>query len=115
MDSRKHADLHQRTKDFGLRVIRMWKHLPHTTVAEVIGKQLLRCATSVAANYRAASIAKSDADFFHKVKICQEKAEILPESRLAPLLDEARQLAAIMTASAITIKKRLNSENRANK
>lgn len=69
IDDRKHADLRQRTKDFGLRIIRMWKQLPATTEAEILGKQLLRCATSVAANYRAACIAKSDADFYNKIKI----------------------------------------------
>lgn len=119
-DERKHADLRQRTKDFGLRVIRMWKSLPNTTVANVLGKQLLRSATSVAANYRAACLAKSEADFYNKIKICQEEAdesilwieyliegEILPETKLSSLLDEARQLAAIMTASSLTVQKRL--------
>ena len=119
-DERKHADLRQRTKDFGLRIIRMWKSLPNTAVANVLGKQLLRSATSVAANYRAACIAKSEADFYNKIKICQEEAdesilwieyliegEILPEAKLSSLLDEARQLAAIMTASSLTVQKRL--------
>ena len=123
-DDRKHADLRQRTKDFGLRIIHMWKQLPKTTVAEVLGKQLLRSATSVAANYRAACLAKSEADFYNKIKICQEEAdesilwieyliegEILPEHKLASLLDEARQLAAIMTASTLTIRKRMKKFN----
>ncbi len=118
----RHENLRQRTKEFGLRVIRMWKSLPGTTLSEVLGKQLLRCATSVAANYRAACLAKSDADFFHKIKICQEEADesclwieyiieagILPAAKLENLLDEARQLTAIMTSSAITIKKRINT------
>ncbi len=121
-DDRKYADLRQRTKNFGLRVIRMWKYLPKTTVAQVLGKQLLRSATSVAANYRAACIAKSDADFYHKIKICQEESdecilwleyliegEILPENKLSALLDEAKQLAAIMTASSLTVHKRLQT------
>ena len=71
----RHENLKQRTKDFGLRVIRMWKSLPTNTLSEVLGKQLLRCATSVAANYRAACLAKSDPDFFNKIKICQEEAD----------------------------------------
>ena len=121
--NKNHEDLKQRTKDFGLRVIRMWKSLPANTLSEVLGKQLLRCATSVAANYRAACLAKSGPDFFHKIKICQEEADesclwieyiieagILPASRLDNLLDEAQQLTAMMTASAITVKKRINSE-----
>lgn len=123
-DERKYAELRQRTKDFGLRIIHMWKQLPKTTVAEVLGKQLLRSATSVAANYRAACLAKSEADFYNKIKICQEEAdesilwieyliegEILPEHKLASLLDEARQLAAIMTASTLTIRKRMKKFN----
>ena len=118
--SEKHENQKQRTKEFGLRVIRMWKSLPDNTLAEVLGKQLLRCATSVAANYRAACLAKSDPDFFNKIKICQEEADesclwieyiieagILPASRLNGLLDEAQQLTAMMTASAITVKKRI--------
>lgn len=121
-NSERHENLRKRTKDFGMRVIRMWKSLPDTTLSEVLGKQLLRCATSVAANYRAACLAKSDADFFNKIKICQEEADesclwieyiieagILPESKLANLLDEAQQLTAIMTSSAITVKKRINA------
>jgi four helix bundle protein len=127
-DDRKYADLRQRTKNFGLRVIRRWKYLPKTTVAQVLGKQLLRSATSVAANYRAACIAKSDADFYHKIKICQEESdecilwleyliegEILPENKLSALLDEAKQLAAIMTASSLTVYKRLNNEKSTSK
>ena len=121
-NSEKHENLKKRTKDFGLRVIRLWKSLPHNTLSEVLGKQLLRCATSVAANYRAACLAKSDPDFFHKIKICQEESddcilwieyliegEILPENKLSALLDEAKQLAAIMTASSLTVYKRLQT------
>ena len=122
-NSEQHENLRQRTKEFGMRVIRMWKSLPNTTLSEVLGKQLLRCATSVAANYRAACLAKSEPDFFNKIKICQEEADesclwieyiieagILPENKLRNLLDEAQQLTAIMTASAITIKKRIQQE-----
>lgn len=126
-NSERHDNLKQRTKEFGLRVIRMWKSLPNNTLSAVLGKQLMRCATSVAANYRAACLAKSGPDFFHKIKICQEEAdesclwieyiiesEILPESTLSRLLDEARQITAIMTASAITVKKRIYSEKHHN-
>lgn len=122
-NSEQHENLRQRTKEFGMRVIRMWKSLPNTTLSEVLGKQLLRCATSVAANYRAACLAKSEPDFFNKIKICQEEADesclwieyiieagILPENKLRNLLDEAQQLTAIMTASAITIKKRIQQQ-----
>ena len=89
--------------------------LPRRTDADVIGKQLLRCATSVGANYRTVGIAKSRADFVAKIKICEEEAdeseywlELLVESGLvaakdlAALQREARELTNIFAASAKT-------------
>ena len=51
-------DLKERTKAFALRVIRLYSRLPKTTVAQVMGKQVLRSATSVGANYRCANSAR---------------------------------------------------------
>ena len=62
----KPQDLKARTKLFALRGIRLYDSLPKTTVAQTIGKQLLRSATSVGAQYREAQRAKSDADFINK-------------------------------------------------
>jgi len=62
----KPQDLKARTKHFALRVIHLYAALPKTTVAQVIGKQLLRSATSAGAQYREAQRAKSDADFINK-------------------------------------------------
>ena len=117
MDAR---DLRERTLDFGLRIVRLCQHLGHHNVAEVLGKQLLRCGTSVGANYRAASLAKSKADFVAKIKICEEEAdesiywlELLMRSgevdsaRLIPLQQEATELRNIMTASAKTARNNL--------
>lgn len=117
----RYDELKARTKAFGFRAIRLWQKLPHTTDAQVIGKELLRCATSVAANYRAACLAKSDKDLLHKIKICQEEAdestlwieylieaEIMSSNALGDLLEESRQLTAIMTASSISIKRRIS-------
>ncbi len=59
----KHDNLKQRTKSFALRIIRMIESLPRSKASEVIGRQLLRSGTSLAANYRAACRAKSPADF----------------------------------------------------
>lgn len=108
-------ELRARTKQFALRIIRLWRTLPKQDDAQVIGRQLLRCGTSVGANYRAACLAKSGKDFLNKLRICQEEAdeccywiELLIESELFPavklnaLLDEAQQLTAIMTAAAKT-------------
>ncbi|MFM7405461.1 MAG: four helix bundle protein [Cuspidothrix sp.] len=78
-----------RTKQLALRVIRLVESLPTTKTADVIGKQLLRSATSVGANYRAACRAKSTADLIAKLSIVEEEAdetlywlELLIESRL---------------------------------
>ena len=82
---------------------------------DVPGKQLLRCATSVGANYRAACIAKSKADFVSKIKICEEecdeseywlellvKGELVKAELVADLRREAHELTTIFAASAKT-------------
>src|SRR5947207_15435942 len=68
-------DLRPRTKAYALRVIRLVESLPRNRTADVIGKQLLRSATSVGANYRAACRAKSPADFTAKMGIVEEEAD----------------------------------------
>ena len=68
-------DLKIRTKDFAIRIIRLYSALPNTTEAQVIGKQLLRSGTSVGAHYREAQHAKSDADFVSKVKGALQELE----------------------------------------
>ena len=105
-------DLRERTKKFALRVIRLFRALPRSEDAQVIGKQLLRSGTSVAANYRASCRARSRPEFAARVGIVMEEADetvfwlelisesgMLPTSRLEPLLRESRELAAIFTAS----------------
>ena len=118
--SERYDELRDRTKAFGLRVIRLFQSLPLQADAQIIGKQLIRCATSVAANYRAACLAKSERDLLNKLKICQEEADestlwmeylieadIVQPGKLESLLDESRQLTAIMTASTLTITRKL--------
>jgi len=68
MEEKKRQDLRARTKQFALRVIRLYSSLPKTTEAQVIGKQVLRSGTSVGAHYREASRGKSDADFISKIE-----------------------------------------------
>jgi four helix bundle protein len=102
-------DLKARTKEFALRVIRLYSALPKTTEAQVIGKQLLRSGTSVGAHYREGTRARSDAEFISKLEGgLQEleesvywmelliEASMLPENRLAELLKEADELTAIL-------------------
>ncbi|MEJ8803106.1 four helix bundle protein [Pontibacter sp. H249] len=99
-----------RTKSYGLRVIKLFQALPKDAEAQVLGKQLLRAATSVAANYRAACRGRSKAEFAAKVGIALEEAdeslfwlEMLEESGiikpilLAALKQEADELTAILT------------------
>jgi four helix bundle protein len=108
-------ELKQRTKTFGLGIISLVNALPSTTVAQVLGKQLLRCATSVGANYRSACRARSRADFISKIGIVEEESdecvywlELLAESKIGPSLrinafiKEAGELTAIFTASGRT-------------
>ena len=98
----------QRTKGLALRVIRLFQSLPKTDEARIIGKQLLRCATSVAANYRAACRARSEAKFFSKISIVIEEAdetlfwlellqeaEIISAAKLKALLDEYTEVVKI--------------------
>ena len=111
-------ELRDRTKAFALQIIRLSRSLPYRTDAHVLGKQLLRCGTSVAANYRAVCRARSKAEFIARIGIVAEEAdeavlwlELLTESGIlksemtAELLKEARELAAILTASQQTAKR----------
>jgi four helix bundle protein len=108
-------ELKGRTKVFALRVIKLVDALPRGLAGQVIGKQLLRSATSVGANYRAVCREQSRADFAAKLSIVVEEAdetlywlELLKESnlvkpaRLAELLKEAGELLAIVSASRKT-------------
>ena len=68
-------ELRSRTKAFALRVVRLYRSLPRTADAQVMGKQLLRCGTSVAANYRASCRARSKAEFAARIGIVVEEAD----------------------------------------
>ena len=108
-------EMMKRTCDFALQVVRLCQTLPSRTDASVLGKQLLRCGTSVGANYRAACHAKSRADFLAKIKICEEeadeceywldllvKADIIRENDVTLLRREAHELASILTSATRT-------------
>ena len=111
-------ELKRRTKAFGLSVIKLVDQLPRTRSANVIGNQLVRSATSVGVNYRAACRARSKAEFAAKLGIVEEEAdesaywiEILieagmaPQNRVTEMLREANELVAIVVASLNTVKK----------
>lgn len=110
-------ELRQRTKRFALRVIKLFQSLPKTEEARVLGKQVLRSGTAVAANYRSACRARSRADFASKIGVTLEEADetafwlellidggIMKKSILEPLLAEANQLVKIFAASRTTAK-----------
>jgi four helix bundle protein len=104
--------LGERTKAYALRIIRLYSALPKTTVAQLIGRQLLRSRTSVGANYREGRRARSTAEMIAKFGICIQELEesaywmellveaaVVAKPQLEPLLNETDQLLAIMTAS----------------
>ena len=101
-------DLKLRTKSFALRIIRMYAALSKETVAQVLGKQVLRSGTSVGANYREANRGRSKAEFIAKMGDCLKELDeteywlellvesaTVPPSKLSSLLDETGQLTAI--------------------
>ena len=112
------AQLNNRTKAFAVRVFRVVDKFPKTKSSDVVAYQLLRSASSVAANYSAVNRAKSKADFINKMGIVLEEAdecnfwltflneiEILKnDSEVESLTDEANQLSAIFAAALKTLK-----------
>jgi four helix bundle protein len=111
-----------RTKKFGLAVIQLIETLPRNCTSDVICRQLLRSATSVGANYRAACRGRSGPDVLAKLGIVEEEAdesiywlELLVESNLAPpervthLAKEADEIVAMTVASIKTLRNRKES------
>ena len=117
------TEFQDKTKRLGLHVIRFVEVLPQNYTSRVIINQILRCALSVGANYRAVCRAKSDKDFINKMKIVEEECdetiywlEIIEESGLAkmvivtPLKREAKEILAMIVASINTMSKNLKSK-----
>jgi four helix bundle protein len=108
-------ELKARTKRFALRVMSLVEALPKTASGRAIGNQLVRSGTSVGANYRACCRGRSRAEFIAKIGVVEEEADesafwmeliiegnLLPASKVEPLLREANELVAIMAASRIS-------------
>ena len=119
----KAVELKDRTKSFALRIIRLVRAVPPSQEGRVIGYQLLRSGTSVAANYRAVCRARSRAELLAKLSLVIEEtdesafwlellcdADVILEKKLAHLKSEANQLAAIFNASRTTARKGLQSK-----
>jgi four helix bundle protein len=107
--------LRKRTKAFSLRIVRLFRALPKTEEARILGRQVLRSGTAVGANYRSACRARSRADFISKIGITIEEADetaywlellidagIMKKARLENLLTEANELVRILQASRST-------------
>lgn len=107
------------TKQFAIRIVRLFKSLPKAEEARIIGKQALRAGTSVAANYRAACRARSHAEFISKMGVVVEEADetvfwlellvdtgIVRKVLMEDLLTEANALLAIFAASHWTARQK---------
>ena len=110
-------ELSERLLDFAVRTGKVADALPRTSMGRHIAGQLVRSGTSPASNYEEGCGAESRADFIHKLSICVKelretrtwlrmivRAKLLPESRMAEILDECDQLRKILTSSLITAK-----------
>jgi four helix bundle protein len=116
-EGKKRQDLVRRTKQFALLVVRLYSSLPKSTVAQVLGRQVLRSGTSVGAHYREACRAKSNADFISKIEgalqeldettywleLLQE-SETIKASQAETLIAEANELIAIFVSVVRSVK-----------
>ncbi len=106
-----------RTKQIALRVIRLVESLPNSNAAQIIGRQILRSATSIGANYRAACRGKSTADVVHKLSIVEEEAdetlywlelliesEIVSANKLSVLIGDINEIVAMTVSSIKTMR-----------
>jgi four helix bundle protein len=110
-------DLKSRTKEFALRILRLYRALPPNKEARILGKQVLRSGTSIGANYRAACRARSRAEFIANLGSVLEEsdetafwlellleADIVSHERLHALIKEAKELTSIFVTSIRTAK-----------
>ncbi len=118
-------ELKERFRKFSLRIIKMVDSMPNTISGNAIARQIIRSGTSPAANYRAACIAKSGKDFLNKLKMVEEEidetthwlsiiidSEMLEKERIKPLYEESVELRKIISKSIVSMKERLDAEDR---
>jgi len=112
-------ELKKRTKQFGLRVIKLVGSLPRSIEGRAIGNQLIRSGTSVGANYRSACRGRSKSEFAAKLGVVEEEADesaywleliieagLLEKNLVTPLLKEANEIVAIMATSRKSVLRR---------
>ena len=118
------TELKRRSQKFAVDIIKFTANLPSSRSLNVLCNQVLRSATSIGANYRAACKGKSTADFINKIVICEEEAdeciywldllieaELVSQAKVAPLRKEADELTAIFTAIGKTAKENQKLKN----
>ena len=111
-----------RTKKVGLEVFKLMDELPNKPSSWAVARQIVRSATSIGANYRAACRAKSTADFIYKLKIVEEETDetlywieipeeggIVPSEKLSILKTEVNEILSIVVASIKTARKNQNT------
>lgn len=100
----KSDELKRRTKEFAHRCVKVARALPRDALGKHVGDQLIRCATSVACNYRAACLAQSKPTFVAKLSIVLEEVDegLLKRPKIEPLFQEADELRAIFVTSRMT-------------
>ncbi len=121
------AQLKKRTKDFAKNIIELCRKLPDNRDGRLIGNQVFRSGTSVAANYRAACRSRSKAEFISKLSIVGEEADetlfwlelnkemkTLQNSLLDDLTKESDELVAIVVSSIRTAKKSFSKDTNSN-
>ena len=113
-------ELKERTKDFAYRCVKLALALPKSTLGNHIEKQLIRCSTSVAANYRAALMAQTKPAFISKISIVIEEADesefwlefimdekLMESDLIPPLFNEAHELSTIFITTRRTAQKKV--------
>ena len=116
-------ELEKRTKKFALEVINFVAELPRNKITNVLGYQLLKCGTSIGANYREANRAQSRKDFIHKIAVVEKESsetqywlELCDALQIGDLktrswlLSESGELLAIFTSIGKTAKRRQKSK-----
>ncbi len=110
--------LDERTYNFALRIVRLVSALPRTVEGEILGRQVLRCGTSIGANVEEAYGGCSQRDFTNKMSIALKEsreshiwlrlirdAKLVSTNRIAPLVQEAQEIKLILAKTVITSKK----------
>jgi len=114
--------IQERSYDFSLRIIKLYKHIENDSVGKVVGKQLLQSGTSIGANVQEAYAGESRKDFIHKMTIAQKEAgetlywlklakdsELTKPESMKEIIIESEEILKIISSIIVTAKNRMNS------